>query len=194
MYPIANSGERNLAMYDPKMKQWFPIDTCYNTHHVAIDRDGKLWFSGAGQVLPYFDTKMWLQTKDAYQSQGWMPFVLDTNGNGKADAFVGPADPVDPTKDKRINAGAYGVVPNLQDGSIWVVQAAAAPGAIIRVVPGAHPPDTALTEYYELPYGNPNASVQAFGTRGIDIDRNGISGSGPGAGTWPVSIVASARC
>src|SRR5262249_38240076 len=148
-YPIANSGERNLSMYDPKTKQWSPIDTCYNTHHVGIDKDGKLWFSLAGQVLPYFDTKMWLQTHDPYKSQGWMPFSLDTNGNGKQDAFVGVNDPVDPAKDKRIAVGAYGVTPNLVDGSIWVVQASAAPGGILRVVPGPNPPDTALTEYYE---------------------------------------------
>jgi hypothetical protein len=181
-YPINASGERNLSVYDPATKAWTPIDTCFNTHHVGIDRDGKLWFSLSGPVLAYFDTKQWLKTKDTYASQGWMPFVLDTNGNGKQDAFVGPNDPVDPTKDKRISTGAYGVIPNLADGSIWVVQASAAPGAILRVVPGPNPPETALTEYYELPLGNPKASVQAFGTRGIDIDRNGVLWLGTGSG------------
>ncbi len=28
--------------------------------------------------------------------------ILDTNGNGKRDAYVEPKEPVDPTKDKRI--------------------------------------------------------------------------------------------
>ncbi len=34
------------------------------------------------------------------------------------------------------------------------------PGAIVRFVPGSHPPETALSEYYEVPWNNPKASVQ----------------------------------
>ena len=36
--------------------------------------------------------------------------MLDTNGNGKRDEdYVEPNQPVDPTKDKRIVAGIYGI-------------------------------------------------------------------------------------
>jgi hypothetical protein len=180
--PLPGKPERNLSMYDPKTKQWTPLNTCYNTHHVAIDFNDVLWFSGTGNYLPWFDIKVWDKTKDAFQAQGWVPFVLDTNGNGKQDAYVGPNDPVDPAKDKRINSGAYGVVPNKLDGSLWVVQASAAPGAILRVLPGPNPPSTTLTEIYELPLMNPKASVKAFGTRGIDIDRNGVVWLGTASG------------
>ena len=43
-------------------------------------------------------------TKQA--SQGWAPFVIDTNGNGKRDAgWVEPNGKLDPAKDKRIITG-----------------------------------------------------------------------------------------
>ena len=37
-------------------------------------------------VLP--DTKMFEETHDEAKSQGWTALVLDTNGNGKRDAYV----------------------------------------------------------------------------------------------------------
>ena len=46
------------------------------------------------------------------------PLVIDTNGNGKRDAYVEPDQPVDPTKDKRFGGGFYAVSPT-PDGSIW---------------------------------------------------------------------------
>ena len=40
--------------------------------------------------------------------------------------------------------------------------------------PGPNPPETALSEFYELPWNNPKADVQGFSPRGLDIDRNGV--------------------
>ena len=48
------------------------------------------------------------------------------------------------------------------------------PGALVRFVPGAHPPATALSEYYEVPWNNPKAPVQGFAPRGMDVDSNGV--------------------
>jgi len=42
---------------------------------------------------------------DAAKAQGWTALVLDTDGNGKRDAYVEPDQPVDPQKDKRIPGG-----------------------------------------------------------------------------------------
>jgi hypothetical protein len=176
------SAERNLSMYDPETDQWTPLNTCFNTHHIQIDGNDRLWFSGTGSFLPWFDTRQWEETGDVFASQGWIPFILDTNGNGRQDAFVGPTDPVDPTKDKRIASGNYGTIPNMIDGSVWIVQASSAPGALLRVVPGSNPPDTSLTEYYQVPFNDPRATVEVFGTRGIDIDRNGVVWAGLGSG------------
>ena len=61
--------------------------------------------AAAGQVEGWFDTRMFDKTGDEKQAQGWTAFVLDTNGNGKRDAYVEPDQPLDPTKDKRINSG-----------------------------------------------------------------------------------------
>ena len=48
------------------------------------------------------------------------------------------------------------------------------PRRVVRLVPGTNPPETALAEYYELPWNNPKAPVQGFSPRGMDIDRNGV--------------------
>ena len=180
-FPLATSS-RQLSMYDPKTKAWTPLDTCFGTHHVQIDNKDVLWFSSLGQTLGWFDTRVWEETHDIAKAQGWIPFVVDTNGNGKQDAYVEPNDPIDPTKDKRMGGGTYGIIPSPVDGSIWSVSSAAAPGAIWRVVLGSNPTETALAEIFEVPYMNPKASVEVWGTRGIDIDRNGVVWAGLGSG------------
>ena len=104
------------------------IDTCFGTHHLLFAEDGSniLWTSsgGGGGVVGWLNTKMWDKTHDAAKSQGWTALVLDTNGNGKRDAYVegeqdvataangeslGTSSAVntktDPTKDTRLNAG-----------------------------------------------------------------------------------------
>jgi hypothetical protein len=48
------------------------------------------------------------------------------------------------------------------------------PGALVRFVPGSHPPETALAEYYEVPWNNPKAAAQGFAPRGMDVDSNGV--------------------
>jgi hypothetical protein len=81
--------------------------------------------------------------------------------------------PLDSTKDRRIAAGLYAVSP-APDGSVWG-SSLGFPGAVIRLVPGANPPETALAEIYELPWSNPKAAVQGFSPRGMDIDRSGVA-------------------
>ena len=39
---------------------------------------------------------MFSETGDAAKSQGWTALVLDTNGNGKRDAYTEPDAPADP--------------------------------------------------------------------------------------------------
>lgn len=173
LFPIANAG-RHLALYDPKTKKLTLISTCFGTHHLmfAEDANNTLWTSGGGQVVGWLDRKMFEETGDEAKSQGWTALIVDTNGNGKRDAYVEPNEPVDPTKDKRLGSAFYAVSP-APDGSIWGSQLGF-PGAIIRLVPGAHPPETALAEVYELPMNSANAPVEGFSPRGMDVDRNGV--------------------
>jgi hypothetical protein len=172
VFPINQSG-RQIQLYDPKTKQVSTVDTCFGTHHLNLDNNDVLWFSGSGQVEGWFDTKKYLETKDEAKSQGWIPFILDTNGNGKQDAYVEPDQPVDPTKDKRINAPFYGVGPSPVNGAIWGSMLGM-PGAIVRLVPGSNPPSTSLTEIYEVPFNDSKASGSGFAPRGMDVDSNDV--------------------
>jgi hypothetical protein len=174
LFPVNRSG-RQLAMYDPKTKKLTHINTCFGTHHLmfAEDANRTLWTSGGGAVVGWLNTKMFDDTGDEEKSQGWTALVLDANGNGKRDEYTEPNQPADPAKDRRIQAGLYSVAP-APDGSIWG-STLGFPGGIVRIVPGAHPPETALAEYYQPPYDNPKAPVQGFSPRGADIDRNGVA-------------------
>ncbi|PYS36055.1 MAG: hypothetical protein DMG14_25565 [Acidobacteria bacterium] len=172
VFPITQSG-RQIQLYDPKTKQVTTVDTCFGTHHLNLDNNDTLWFSGSGVVEGWFNTKVYLETKDEAKAQGWTPFVLDTNGNGKRDAYVEPDQPVDPTKDKRINAPFYGVAPSPVDGAIWG-STLGMPGALVRLVPGSNPTSTALAEIYEVPFNDPKASGKGFAPRGMDVDGNDV--------------------
>ena len=114
----------------------------------------------------WVNTRVFDETGDAARSQGWSPFVLDTNGNGKRDDYVEPNQPVDPAKDKRIvpGSGPYAVMPSPVDGSIWYTVGVfgGAPGFL------RFDPKTQLSEVYNVP-------APAFGIRGGDIDKNGVA-------------------
>jgi hypothetical protein len=167
VFPLTQTG-RQLTMLDPKTGEYRFIDTCFGTHHLQFGYDANetLWTSGGGQVLGWVNTKMLDETGDLWKSQGWTPMILDTNGNGKRDAYVEPNQSVDPTKDKRISAGFYAVMPSPVDGSIWGTTRAF-PGAVVRIAPGSNPSETALAEIYRVP-------LPGFGIRGGDIDRKGV--------------------
>ncbi|HEY2852829.1 MAG TPA: carboxypeptidase-like regulatory domain-containing protein [Gemmatimonadaceae bacterium] len=174
LFPLNRSG-RQLAMYDPKTKKLTHISTCFGTHHLMFAEDSHrtLWTSGGGPVVGWFDTKLFDETGDEERAQGWTALILDTNGDGKRGDYTEPNQPIDPTKDHRINAGFYAVAP-APDGSIWG-SALGFPGGILRLVPGNHPPETSLVEYYEPPYNSPDPSKRGYSPRGMDIDRNGVA-------------------
>ena len=159
---------RHVTMLDPKTKKYTFIDTCFSTHHLQFGYDANetLWTSGGGPVVGWINTKMFDKTGDAAASQGWTALVLDTNGNGRRDAYVEADQPVDPARDKRIQAGFYAVMPSPVDGSVWG-SVLGVPGAIVRLAPGSNPPATALAEIYNVP-------MPGFGARGADIDKNGV--------------------
>jgi hypothetical protein len=159
---------RHLAVFDPKTQKYTFVDTCFSTHHLQFgyDANDTLWTSGGGPVVGWLNTKLFDQTGDAAKAQGWTALVLDTNGNGRRDAYVEPGAPPDPAKDTRINAPFYAVMPNPADGSIWGA-VMGVPGAVVRLVPGPNPPATALAEIYNVP-------KPGFGARGADIDSKGV--------------------
>ncbi len=194
--PVERSG-RQLSVYDPKTKKIDMIDTCFGTHHLvfAEDANNTLWTSGGGGggVVGWLNTKVWDQTHDAAKAQGWTAIILDTNGNGKRDADFKEAEATvnlapsgeslgtsailprlpDPTKDTRLNVGFYAV--NVApDGIVWGT-VLGFPGGLVRLNPGSNPPETALSEFYEVPYNNPKTKFSGYSPRGMDVDRNGVA-------------------
>ena len=163
---------RHLSMYDPKSGKFTLISTCFPTHHLifAEDAGNTLWTSSGGggnAVIGWINRAVFDKTGDEVRAQGWTPFIVDANGNGKRDAWVEPSQPVDPTKDKRVAVNLYSVAVSPVDGSVWGTSLAPFPSYIVRVAPGPDPTHTALTEIYEPPF-------PGYGARGGDIDRNGV--------------------
>ena len=72
------------------------------------------------------------ETGDEALAQGWTVQVLDTNGNGRRDEYVEPGEPIDSTKDTRIERGFYGVAPSPLDGYCWL----SVPS--LRIIPRLH--------------------------------------------------------
>ncbi|HEY5646266.1 MAG TPA: carboxypeptidase-like regulatory domain-containing protein, partial [Pseudomonadales bacterium] len=163
------SSSRHLAVYEPASGEYRFVDTCFGTHHLqfANDPDNTLYTSGGGDVVGWLNTRRFLETGNAAAAQTWAPVVLDTNGNGRLDAWTEPGASRDPEKDLRLDKGFYAVMPNPADDSVWGSSAFSMPGGIIRMVPGAEPPATTLSEYYEPP-------LPGFGVRGADIDSDGV--------------------
>jgi hypothetical protein len=182
LFPIPRSS-RHLAVYDPKSKKLTHISTCFGTHHLmfAEDANHTLWTSGGNNVVGWLNTKMFDETGDEVKSQGWTALVIDTNGNGKRDAYVEPKQPPDPTKDTRFAGGGFYSVAPAPDGSVWG-SVLGFPGAIVRLIPGPNPPETTLVEVYEPPFNNPKAPVQGFSPRGADVDRDGVMWSALASG------------
>jgi hypothetical protein len=165
VFPLDRSG-RQVSMLDPKTMKYSFIDTCFGTHHpqFGYDADNTLWLSGTGPVAGWVNTKVWDETGDAAKAQGWAPFVLDTNGNGKVDEWAEPDQPADAGKDKRIaGSGPYAVMPHPTDGSVWYTlnTFAGTPGFL------RFDPKTKLSEFYAIP-------KEGIGVRGGDIDKNGV--------------------
>lgn len=164
VFPLERSS-RQVAVLDPKTMKYAFVDTCFGTHHpqFGYDANDTLWLSGSGPVAGWVNTRVFDETGDAAKAQGWSPFVLDTNGNGRRDDWVEPNQPVDPAKDKRIAGGPYAVMPSPVDGSIWyTVGVFGGTPAVLRFAP-----ETGLSEIYNVP-------APAFGIRGGDIDKDGV--------------------
>jgi hypothetical protein len=170
-FPLAQSN-RHLSMYDPATGRFTLISTCFPTHHLhfAADADHTLWTSsgieGGPGVIGWLNRRMFEETGDETRSQGWTPFVLDTNGNGRRDSYVEPGQAADSARDQRAAVNIYAVAISPADGAVWGT-VVGYPGHIARVTPGANPVETAIAEVYDVP-------APGFGPRGGDVDRNGV--------------------
>jgi hypothetical protein len=175
-----DSSVRQLSRFDPATGKWDLIDTCFSTHHLYFGHDANdtLWLSaGAPQTndgtVGWLNTKKYRETLDGVASQGWTPFIIDTNGNGRRDAWTDPKAPLDPAMDRRVLAALYGVMPSPVDDTVWGQSMDRGfsridqPAYLVHLLPGSDPSNTALTEIYQAPEG-------AFGMRGLDVGLDGL--------------------
>jgi hypothetical protein len=146
-----NFHHRQLGYYDTKTDGFQLIDTCYGTHHLQFDENGRLWASGDFFVLGWFDPDKFdpARPETLEQAQGWSEQSVDTDGDGRKD-----------TPKPGFN---YGIIPNPTDDSVWTARLGGGPrGDIAR-----YDPATDMHEIYNPP-------VPGHGPRGIDVDTKGI--------------------
>jgi hypothetical protein len=173
-FAIPKPSGKQVGYYDPKTRTFGMVDTCFTTDHNHLREDGKLVFGNADAV-GWVDIPMWDKTHDPEKSQGWVPAVLDTNGDGKiTKPWTEPDDPADPTKDRRVRMGNGCYQPGVSplDGSVWC-----SGDTLTRIDLGSNPPETARAEVYNSPIK---------GEHGVNIDSNGVvwgnyNGRGPGS-------------
>ncbi len=170
-YPLSRSG-RQASVYDPATGEFGLIDTCFSTHHLqfANNEARTLYFNElSGPIFGWIDTKVWDETGDEQLAQGWCPQVVDTNGDGViTKPWNAPNDPnPDPSLDTEVRYNLYAVIPDPENPDVVWGAAESYPGYIVRLDRGNNPPETCITEVYEVldPGTDP---------RGIDIETNGV--------------------
>ena len=144
----------------------------------AEDNDNTLWFSAGGARAPvvgWLNTKKFLETGDDAASQGWTPFILDTNGNGKRDeGYVEPNQPVDPDQGQAHHRRPlrHRLRPERRhDLGLGAVGSPAASSTSSRATTRRRPRCRNITRCRST---SRRAAVNGFGPRGCDIDRNGV--------------------
>ena len=181
-FPLDRSG-RNVSYYDPRTGQFTMVDTCFGSHHLqfAHDESETLFLSRPNSdVFGWVDTRRLDETGDGQLAQGWCPTVVDTNGDGRITKPWNEPEVVrgdfDPARDTRVTVGAYGIIVNPVDGSVWGAQDSY-PGRIVRLTVGDDPPESCIAEVFEVP--SERWDVEASGEvgfmpRGLDVDTNGV--------------------
>jgi len=173
-YPLTVSN-RQASVFDPVTQKFDLIDTCYATHHLqfANDPDNTLYFNELlGPIFGWINTRLWDLTKDEQLANGWCPQIIDTNGDGRITKPWNPANSEnpDPNLDTEVRKNLYTVIPDPNDGNIvWGVSEGRngdERGWLVRLNRGSNPPETCVSEVYQVPEGTLNP-------RGVDIDTDG---------------------
>jgi len=170
-YPMPDSMKQ-VGMYDPEKKSFREIDTCFTTDHNEFGPDGSLFFGQPGYI-GWVDTAAWDRTHDPEASQGWLPAVLDTNGDGKiTKPWTEPGEPIDPKKDHRIDFGCYAISVSPVDGSAWCSGTGLNRNELVRIMRGSNPPYTSYAEVYAPPKGQ---DPPVFSSGGVSVDSQGVA-------------------
>ena len=158
-------------MLDPKTMKYTFVDTCFTTHHLqfGFDNNDTLWTSsgGGGGVVGWLNTKKFLETGDAVHSQGWTALIVDTVRRRPARRIHRARQAARAGQGHAHRPGVLcgDAEPGRRHGVGHACRAN--PGAVVRLNPGTNPPETALSEIY-------NVAAPGFGPRGGDIDSKGV--------------------
>lgn len=168
-YPL-NFSNRQASYYDPATDEFVLIDTCFATHHLQFDNNPEqtVYFNELlGPMLGWIDTREFDRTRDEQATQGWCPQILDTNGDGRiTKPWNAWGETVNPRRDTEVRYNLYSVIPSPVDNGVWGASESF-PGHIVRMDRGDNPPETCITELYQVP-------DPGFDPRGIDIDSTGL--------------------
>ena len=170
-FPL-DRGFKQIAVYDPQTEQWAYLDTCFPTEHFdfAEDSDDTVFTSSSvGDVVSWVAMRVYDETNDTQAAQGWCPAVLDTNGDDQITEWTEPDQPVDLTKDRRIQFGCYSISVNPVDGSIWCGGGGSRNRGnyLVRLERGADPPRSCKAEMYAPPAGVLGPGHMEVGTDGL---------------------------
>ena len=169
-FPMAGPNARQVQLYDPKSKQFTPIDTCFAADHNEFDDRDQLVL-GQDDAVGWIDTAAFDKTHDAGASQGWCPGVVDTNGDGKiSTGWTEPKEAIDPKRDHRIEFGCYAIGISPTDGSIWCSGIGHDDTTLVRLERGSNPPTSCKAEVYEPP----KSMAPLTYSGGVAIDSHGV--------------------
>ena len=172
-FPMPGPSARQIELYDPKTKQFTMIDSCFAADHNLFDEHDTLVF-GQDDAIGWVDTVAFDKTHDAAASQAWCPGVVDTNGDGKiSTGWTEPNQPVDPTKDHRIEFGCYSIGISPTDGAVWCSGIGHEDKTLVRIERGPNPADVVQGRgVYTAAFDD---TVAVFGRRGHRQPRRGLA-------------------
>jgi hypothetical protein len=145
----ARGNNMELGYFDTKNSKFVSVDTAFNTHHLQLDWQGRIWADGGGSTAGMLDTKK-----------------LDFNNiEGTQVAAQKTYVRVDPETGKLIPGGGYGEAVSPVDGTVWYSSSVAAgPNNKVYMVD----PKTDKITDYPLPASGPGRFAH-----GIDFSTDG---------------------
>ena len=159
LFPINQSQRGSWSCTTRRRSRPRPIDTCFSWGHVNFDDNDVLWSSfGPAGVEGWFDTKIWDKTHDEKKAQGWTR-VRPRQQRQRQARRVHRAESAGRSDEGQAASTCtfYGVLAGAR--RLGLGNGAGHAGRrSCASCPDAHPPETALAEYYEVPWNNPKAS------------------------------------
>ena len=155
LFPLEQSG-RQLAMYDPKTGKLTHISTCFGTHHLmfAEDANNTLWTSAAARS----GVVGWLNTQDVRRDRrrgevAGLDGAHPRHQRQRQARRLRRAEPAGRSHQGQADRGAPSTASRRTGRRLDLGhRCSASPAPVVRLEPGANPPETALAEIYEPPF------------------------------------------